>query len=207
MIIFALTALAWMTRPLLTQLPLLANLGDEGIAIIAALLLFTIPADRKQGKFLMDWDTAVRVPWGVLLILGGGLCLAAAISANGIAELLATQLSAIGHIPPLMMTAVVVTLMIFITELTSNVATTTALVPIIAALATALGIDPLKLVVPATMAASCAFMLPVATPPNAIVFGSGLIRIPQMARAGFWLNLSGILIVTLLTHVAIDILL
>ncbi len=207
LIIFALTALAWMTRPLLTQLPLLANLGDEGIAIIAALLLFTIPADRKQGKFLMDWDTAVRVPWGVLLILGGGLCLAAAISANGIAELLATQLSAIGHIPPLMMTAVVVTLMIFITELTSNVATTTALVPIIAALATALGIDPLKLVVPATMAASCAFMLPVATPPNAIVFGSGLIRIPQMARAGFWLNLSGILIVTLLTHVAIDILL
>lgn len=207
LIIFTLTALAWMGRPLLTQLPALAHLGDEGIAIIAALLLFTIPADRQRSTFLMDWDTAVRVPWGVLLILGGGLCLAAAISANGIAELLATQLSAIGHIPPLMMTAVVVTLMIFITELTSNLATTTALVPIVAALATALGIDPLKLVVPATMAASCAFMLPVATPPNAIVFGAGLIRIPQMARAGFWLNLAGILIVTLLTHVAIDVLL
>ncbi|MEZ0122676.1 MAG: DASS family sodium-coupled anion symporter [Candidatus Reddybacter sp.] len=204
LIIFALTAFAWMARPLLVKLPLLTHLSDAGIAIGAALLLFAIPENIKEKRFLIDWETAVKVPWGVLLILGGGLCLAAAIRANGVAELLAIQLIAIGDVPPLVMTLMIVSLMIFLTELTSNVATTTALIPIIAAIATALGIEPLKLVIPATMAASCAFMLPAATPPNAIVFGSGMIRIPTMARAGIWLNLAGILTVTVVCHFMLD---
>ena len=204
LIIFAATALAWMGRPLLAKLPLFTYLTDAGIAIISALLLFVIPENIREKRFLMDWETAIKVPWGVLIILGGGLCLAGAIRANGIAELLALQLTAIGEVPPLVMTLFVVSLIIFLTELTSNVATTTALIPIVAAIATALGMEPLKLVIPATMAASCAFMLPVATPPNAIVFGSGLITIPAMAKVGFWLNLTGILIVSMLCYFALD---
>ncbi len=205
LIIFALTAFSWMARPLLVKLPGLTHLSDAGIAIGAALLLFAIPENIKQKRFLMDWETAIKVPWGVLLILGGGLCLAGAIRANGVAELLAVQLIAIGEVPPLVMTLMIVSLMIFLTELTSNVATTTALIPIVAAIASALGIEPLKLIIPATMAASCAFMLPAATPPNAIVFGSGMIRIPTMARAGIWLNFAGILTVTVICHFMLDI--
>lgn len=204
LVIFVLTAAAWMGRPLLVKIPAFAHLTDAGVAIISALLLFIIPENIRERRFLMDWETAIKVPWGVLIILGGGLCLAGAISQNGVAELLALQLTAIGQVPPLAMTMLVVTLMIFLTELTSNLATTTALIPIIAAIASALGMDPLKLIIPATLAASCAFMLPVATPPNAIVFGSGLISIPAMARTGFWLNVAGILTVSLLCYFALD---
>lgn len=207
LIIFTATAAAWMGRPLLVKIPFFAYLSDAGVAIIAALLLFVIPENIREKRFLMDWETAVKVPWGVLIILGGGLCLAGAIGKNGVAELLALQLTAIGQVPPLVMTLVVVTLMIFLTELTSNVATTTALVPIVAAIAVALDIEPLKLVIPATMAASCAFMLPVATPPNAIVFGSGMITIPAMARTGFWLNLAAILTISLLCYFTLDLVL
>ena len=191
----------------MVKIPIFAHLTDAGIAIISALLLFVIPVNIREKRFLMDWATAIKVPWGVLIILGGGLCLAGAIRENGVAELLALQITAMGQMPPLVMTLVVVSLMMFLTELTSNVATTTALIPIIAAIAMALGMDPLKLVIPATMAASCAFMLPVATPPNAIVFGSGMITIPAMARVGFWLNLTGILIVSTLCYFALDIVL
>lgn len=201
--IFLLTAACWICRPLLMKWPPLANLSDTGIAIIAALLLFSIPVNLKQREFLMDWDTALRVPWGVLLLFGGGLALAGAIRANGIGELLASQLSSLHGVPPLLMTMMVVSFIIFLTELTSNTATTTALIPIFAVMAEGLGINPLAIILPATIAASCAFMLPVATPPNAIVFSSNLIHIPEMAKAGFWLNLTGILIISLLTQLTL----
>jgi sodium-dependent dicarboxylate transporter 2/3/5 len=201
--IFLLTAACWICRPLLMKRPPLANLSDTGIAIIATLLLFSIPVNLKQRKFLMDWDTALRVPWGVLLLFGGGLALAGAIRANGVGELLASQLSSLHGVPPLLMTMMVVSFIIFLTELTSNTATTTALIPIFAVMAEGLGINPLSIILPATIAASCAFMLPVATPPNAIVFSSNLIRVPEMARAGFWLNLTGILVISLLTQLTL----
>ena len=201
--IFLLTAACWICQPLLMKRPPLANLSDTGIAIIAALLLFSIPVNLKQRKFLMDWDTALRVPWGVLLLFGGGLALAGAIRANGVGELLASQLSSLHGVPPLLMTMMVVSFIIFLTELTSNTATTTALIPIFAVMAEGLGINPLSIILPATIAASCAFMLPVATPPNAIVFSSNLIRVPEMARAGFWLNLTGILVISLLTQLTL----
>lgn len=198
LIIFLLTAAAWMSRPLLNKIPLLENLTDSGIAIIAALLLFIIPADLKKREFLMDWETVERIPWGVLLLLGGGIAMAAAVEKFGVGELLALQLTHFSDTQPLVMTFLVVALIIFLTEVTSNTATTTSLIPIFSAMAIGLGIDPLSVIIPATIAASCAFMLPVATPPNAIVFGSKLIRIPEMARAGFWLNISGIFIVSIL---------
>ena len=207
LVVFAATAVAWMTLPLLNRLPGLENLTDTGVAIIAAILLFSVPVDIRQRQFLIDWDTAVRVPWGVLLLMGGGLSLAAAISQSGVAELLAQTLSGLRGVPPLAMTLAIVALIVFLTELTSNIATTTALIPIVAALGEALGVEPMKLVIPAAMAASCAFMLPVATPPNAVVFGSRLLSIPQMARVGFWLNFAAIATVTLVSHLAIDLLL
>jgi len=203
LVIFLLTALAWMLRPLLQNLPGLGLLSDTGIAVFAALLLFSIPVELKNKEFLMDWDTAKRIPWGVLILFGGGLALAGSISANGVGELLASLLTGLEDVPPLVVTAAVVMLMIFLTELTSNTATTTALVPIFAAVATGLGLDPVSVVIPAAMAASCAFMLPVATPPNAIIYGSGVITTPAMARAGIWLNVIGVALITLVTRITV----
>jgi sodium-dependent dicarboxylate transporter 2/3/5 len=205
LLVFTLTAAAWVTRPLLAQLTLfgtqpLSGLTDPGIAIVAALLLFVSPVDIRQRVFAMDWETAARLPWGLLLLFGGGLSLAGAISRNGVSEFIGSQVAAIGTAPVLVMIVVVVTMMIFLTELTSNIATTAALVPILAAIAPPLGFHPLLLAVPAAIAASCAFMLPVATPPNAIVFGSGYVDIAQMMRAGIGLNLIGIVLITALAY-------
>lgn len=198
--IFLLTATAWITRPLLNQLPLLSGLTDSGIAVIAALLLFITPVSLKKAEFLIDWQTVERLPWGILLLLSGGIALASAITKFGISELLASQLSQFAEVSPILMTLLVVTLIIFLTEITSNTATTTSLVPVLAAMAVGMGLDPLSVIIPATIAASCAFMLPVATPPNAIVFGSQLIQIPQMAKAGVWLNILAIAVITLLSQ-------
>jgi sodium-dependent dicarboxylate transporter 2/3/5 len=168
--------------------------------MLAAMLLFVAPAERAPRRFVLDWETAMKLPWGILVLFGGGLSLAAAIQANGVGELLAAQVAGLAGTPPLWVVLAVVTLIVFLTELTSNTATTATLIPVLAALAPGLGLDPLLLIVPAALAASCAFMLPVATPPNAIVFGSGLVRIPDMSRAGFWLNWVGIALITLLAQ-------
>lgn len=205
LVVFAMTAAAWISRPLLRELSVggyqpLAGLTDPGIAIIAALALFLCPVDVRNRVFVMDWDTATRLPWGLLVLFGGGLSLASAISRNGVSEFLGGAVAAIGPVPALVMVVVVVLMMIFLTELTSNIATTAALVPILAAIAPPFGLHPLSLAVPAAVAASCAFMLPVATPPNAIVFGSGKVEISQMVRAGFALNLIGVVLITVLTY-------
>ena len=199
--IFALASLLWVTRPVLTRLELagtqpLAGLTDAGIAMLAALILFVWPAGGDRGPVL-DWHTARELPWGILVLFGGGLSLASAIQANGVGELLTAQVTAFAGISPLLLLLAIVVLIVFLTELTSNTATTATLIPILAALAPGLGQNPLQLIVPAALSASCAFMLPVATPPNAIVFGSGRVPITQMSRAGFWLNWIGIGLITL----------
>ncbi len=174
-----------------------AAITEAGIVIIAAIVLFVIPANTRTGEFVMNWDTARKVPWGILILFGGGLSLAAAMKANGVAEFIGTSVTAFGGaVPAVVLVLVVTTTVIFLTELTSNTATTATLVPILAALAPGLGVSPYLLIVPAALAASCAFMMPVATPPNAIVFGSGYLTIAQMCRAGIWLNLVGILLIT-----------
>jgi solute carrier family 13 (sodium-dependent dicarboxylate transporter), member 2/3/5 len=165
----------------------------------AALLLFMLPTHIGHREFTMDWRTAERLPWGILLLFGGGLSLASAIEANGVAEFIGSQSGSFGRLPPWLLVLIVSAGVIFLTELTSNAATTASLVPVLAALAPGLGVHPFLLIIPATLAASCAFMLPVATPPNAIVFGSGVITMPQMIRAGFALNLLGVVIVTICT--------
>ncbi|MGH0028559.1 MAG: SLC13 family permease [Myxococcota bacterium] len=199
--VFSVTAFAWLTRPWLTawrwgDLQPLAGLSDPGIAILAALSLFLIPAEREPRVFTMDWETANRLPWGLLILFGGGLSLSAAIRANGLGEFLGHSIHFLHGVPAVWIVGGAVALMIFLTEITSNTATAATLIPIFASLAPGLGVEPLALIVPVTIAASCAFMLPVATPPNAVVFGSGHLGIGQMCRAGVWLNLLGILLIT-----------
>ncbi len=206
--VFLLAAASWITRPLLNELSILGvrplvGLTDTGIAMLAALALFVAPSGDAQRGFVLDWETAVKLPWGILILFGGGLSLAAAIHANGVGELLGAQVAALAGMPSVVLVVGVVALVIFLTELTSNTATTATLVPLLASLAPGLGVDPLLLAVPAAIAASCAFMLPVATPPNAIVFGSGLVTIPEMSRAGFWINLIGIALITALAYAVV----
>lgn len=196
-LVFALTALAWMTQPLLSDwLPELA-ITDTGIAIACALALHALPAGDGQGSRLMDWETTRKLPWGVLLLFGGGLALAGVIQDSGLAEAIAQGLSGLEGLPVLLIIGAVTLTVIFLTEVTSNTATTAAFLPLLGALALALDLPVEALAVPAAMAASCAFMLPVATPPNAIVFGSGLLRVRQMAAAGLVLNLAGLVVITL----------
>ncbi len=200
--VFGLASLLWLTRPLLTGLEIagrspFAGLTDSGIAMLAAVSLFVLPASRDTS--VLDWDTARSLPFGILLLFGGGLSLAGAIRVNGVAELLGAQTSGLAGLPALGIVVVVVTGVIFLTELTSNTATTATLIPILAALAPGLGVPPMLLAVPAALAATCAFMLPVATPPNAVVFGSGRIRIPEMSRAGLAVNAIGIVLIPLAT--------
>lgn len=205
MAVFLLAALSWITRPLLVRVQVgdlhpLAGLSDPVIAMVAALALFVVPVDVKRRVFVMNWDTAVKLPWGILLLFGGGLSLAAAIRANGVGEYIGHQLAFLSGIPTLLLVMAVIALVIFLTELTSNTATTATFIPILAALSPVFDLHPYMLIVPAAIAASCAFMLPVATPPNAIVFGSGHVTIQQMIRAGFWLNLTGVVLITLLVY-------
>ncbi len=212
LIVFAIAVGCWLLRPVLSQVGFdwqgvtmkpLANLTDTGVAMSCAMLLFLLPTNWQRREFTMDWATAERLPWGILLLFGGGLSLASAVEANGVAEFIGSQSGAFGKLQPWLLVLLVTTGVMFLTELTSNAATTASLVPVLAAIAPGLGIHPYLLIIPATLAASCAFMLPVATPPNAIVFGSGLITIPQMVRTGFFLNLVGIVIITLMTMLVI----
>lgn len=190
-IVFAITAILWITRPLMTgQWPSLM-LSDTTIAIGGALLLFFIPSGQARGDHLLTWDYAERLPWGVLLLFGGGLSLAAAVADSGLAQGIGNALGGLQGWPVLMLVVAVTVTIIFLTELTSNIATAATFLPVVAALAVSLGQDPLLLAIPAVLAASFAFMMPVATPPNAIVFSSGFISIPQMVRAGIWLNVIG----------------
>ena len=196
-IVFTIMALTWVLRPMLVQLPGLSALDDSGIAMAGAIALFLIPSGDKRDPLLLRWQYTQQLPWNVLILFGGGLTLAGAVSRTGLGEWLGTSLQAVGMLPVAVVVIVAAAMIIFLTELTSNIATTATFLPVVGAIAIETGIDPIVLTVPVTFAASCAFMLPVATPPNAIVFGSGLLTIPKMARAGFALNIIGIFIVSL----------
>ena len=193
--IFTLTALSWLFRPLITTAFPGIGLTDSGIALIGALTLFIVPAGKGNGTSLLTWKRAVTLPWGVLLLFGGGLSLAGAISKSGLAETIGAGLGGLEGFPVIVLVAAVTILIVFLTEITSNTATTAVFLPIVATVAVGAGIAPLELIIPVALAASCAFMLPVATPPNAIVFASERLTVAQMAKAGFWLNLIAISVI------------
>jgi solute carrier family 13 (sodium-dependent dicarboxylate transporter), member 2/3/5 len=198
--VFVITALMWILRQPLSGLPLLGGLegdgGDTIIALAAAIALFAIPVDWRNGVFALDWQTAVRLPWGVLLLFGGGLSLANGVSETGVDAWIGDGFSGLTGVPILLFVVLVAVAVILLTELTSNTATAAALLPIFGGVAVGLNLDPMLFVIPAALAASCAFMLPVATPPNAIVFGSGYVTIGQMVKAGVWLNIIAIILIT-----------
>jgi len=197
-IIFVATALGWITQPLLVEVfPLIS---DTGIALAGGLLLFLTPVDLRKGEFLMNWETAKRAPWDVFLLFGGGLSLASAIDGQGVAQWLGTMFDGADAIPLLLLVAFVGAFLLLLTELTSNTATAATFLPVIAAVAISIGENPLLLLVPAAMAANCAFMLPVGTPPNAIGFGSGRIALPDMAKVGMWLNLTFVILIVLAAY-------
>ncbi|MCA9489379.1 MAG: SLC13 family permease [Myxococcales bacterium] len=207
-LVFLLTATAWMTGADLRLSEDLVlhgwrtltglRLDDAGVALGAAGLLFLIPSRERPGEALMDWSTARQVPWGVLLLFGGGFALAQGFQSSGLSALIGSELAGLAGVPEVGLTALVTLVITFLTEFTSNTATATLVLPILADAAEPLHVDPRALMIPATLAASCAFMMPVASPTQAIVFGSGHVSIRQMVRAGLWFNLLGILLVTVL---------
>lgn len=202
--VFILTAFFWITRPFLLQ-PFIPFIDDTIIAIIAAVCLFIIPAGM-DGRNLLIWEEAVNIPWGIILLFGGGMALAKGFGDTGLAVWIGEQMINLQNLPLLLLVLILVASVNFLTEVTSNLATTAMLLPILATMALALEIHPYTLMVSATLAASCAFMLPVATPPNAVVFGSGHLRIPDMMRAGLWMNLISIFIITLLVYLLLPLL-
>ncbi|MBW1879531.1 MAG: DASS family sodium-coupled anion symporter [Deltaproteobacteria bacterium] len=204
-VVFIATALAWFLRSPKEfgsfTLPGIQSVapwvGDATIAVAAAVALFALPVNLRRGEFALDWPTARRIPWGVLLLFGGGLSLARGMEVSGLAEWIGAMVSTLNWLPMLAVIATVVALFVFLTEVTSNTATSTMAMPVMAAAAVGLGMEPMVLMASAALAASMAFMLPVATPPNAIVFGSGYLSIPTMVRSGFWMNLLAIGFVSL----------
>ncbi len=196
-IVFLCVAVAWVTRPLLIQIPGLQGLDDSGIAIAGAIALFVLPSGNREDPLLLRWNYAEQLPFGVLLLFGGGMSLARRVADTGLAQWIGSNLETVGSLPLPVIVIIAATMIIFLTELTSNIATTTTFLPVVGAIAIESGFDPIVVAVPVTFAASCAFMLPVATPPNAIVFGSGMLTIPKMVRAGMMLNIGGIFLVSL----------
>lgn len=194
--LFGCAALCWVLQPIISRA--LPFVDDTFIAMCFGLLLFVMPVDMGKRQFLMNWQEARKLPWGILLLFGGGLSLAGAINSTGLASWMANVLGSLQGLPFILMTFILVITVQIMTEFTSNTATSAAFLPLVGIMAVAQGIEPAIYAIPAALAASCAFMLPVSTPPNAIVFRSGALTIPDMLRAGFALTLASGVIITLL---------
>ncbi|MEJ2055835.1 MAG: DASS family sodium-coupled anion symporter [Calditrichaceae bacterium] len=197
LVVFFLVAFSWISHSFI-HIEALKYVHDSTIAIIGALLLFIIPVDFKKGEFLLDWQTAVKVPWDVILLFGGGLALANGFQVSGLDQWIGQQLNFLQGAPLFILIFIIIFITMVLTEVTSNTATSAMLIPIMGGIALAMAIHPFGPIFAAGIAASYAFMLPVATPPNAVVFGSKYLTIPRMAKIGFFLNLIGCILITLL---------
>lgn len=201
LLVFGLVCFAWITRSFLLA-PFVPELDDTIIALIGVILLLLLPSSTKNGERgrILDWKTAEKIPWGVLILFGGGLALAEGFKETGLAEWIGQRLTLIEGVGFFMLLLIIITAVNFLTEVTSNVATASMLLPILASVAMKLDLHPLGIMIGATLAASCAFMLPVATPPNAVVFGSGYLKIKDMVKTGLWLNIISILLLSLMVY-------
>ncbi len=207
MIVFGSAAFLWVVPGLLASIPglgglmgPLGDLDDTAIAIAAGITMFILPG-RGRREMVLNWqDAEDGLPWGVLLLFGGGLSLAGAVASTGLDSWFGEQVSGLGALPIVLLVAAVVTIVLFLTEVTSNTATAATFIPVLGGVAVGIGSDPMTLLIPAAFAATCAFMLPVGTPPNAIVFGTGAVTIGQMARGGVVLNLVGIVLITVFCY-------
>ena len=199
LVVFALTALAWISRSFVQDLfddgHWIQRLDDTIIAMVGGLVLFLFPAraaENGERQALLEWEDTKKLPWGIVLLFGGGMALAAGFKSSELAEWIGSRATLLEAVPLLLLVVILIAAVNFLTEITSNLATTSMVLPILASMALAMDVHPFLLMVGATVAASCAFMLPVATPPNAVVFGSGYLRIPDMVRAGIWMNVISI---------------
>lgn len=198
LVVFAITAFAWIARSFLLQ-KLVPAMDDTIIAMATVIILFLLPTSKK-GKNLLSWEDAVKLPWGILLLFGGGLTLAVGFDESGLALWIGERLSALETLPFVLLLLVLIGIVNFMTEITSNIATTAILLPVLVSLAPVLNVHPYYLMIAATLAASCAFMLPVATPPNAVVFGAGYLEMQDMVKKGFWLNIASIVLLTIFVY-------
>ena len=199
LLVFVSTAFAWISRSFLLK-KWLPAIDDTIIAMIAGIVLFLLSASKEKARPLITWKEAVQLPWGILLLFGGGLALAQGFKGSGLAEWIGSQMTLLQGVTLILLLLILIAAVNFLTEITSNLATTAMLLPILAPMALAINVHPYILMVGATVAASCAFMLPVATPPNAVVFGSGYLRIIDMVKTGIWMNLISILLLSLITY-------
>jgi len=197
-IVFALAAFSWITRSFLLE-PLFPKIDDTLIAILFGLVLFVIPS-KKEGQPILNWKDTVNLPWGIILLFGGGMALAKAFEVSGLAIWMGKLMTEFGGLSLFMLLLLLIAAINFLTEITSNLATTAMLLPVLAPLALEIDVHPFGLMVGAAIAASCAYMLPVATPPNAVVFGSGYLRIPDMVSKGVVMNIFSILFVCLMVY-------
>ena len=197
--VFCITAFLWITRSFLIS-KLIPAIDDTIIAMASATILFILPTKNRKEKKIINWESAVKLPWGILLLFGGGLALAEGFKTSGLAQWIGSQITQFETLPLFALLFVLIFAVNFLTEITSNLATTAMLLPIIAPIALVLDVHPFTLMVGITVAASCAFMLPVATPPNAIVFGSGYLKIPDMMKAGIWMNIISIILIAIITY-------
>ena len=196
--VFAFTAFAWVTRDNLLKI-LVPVIDDTIIAMISAVIIFLLPTKNKKRR-LLNWEEAVKLPWGILLLFGGGMALAAGFKDSGLALWIGTQMTLLDGVSLFLLVFILIASVNFLTEITSNLATTAMLLPVLYPMAMTIDVHPFILMVSATVAASCAFMLPVATPPNAVVFGSGYLRIPDMVRVGIWMNILSIILLTFFVY-------
>lgn len=196
--VFVITAAAWITRSFLIK-QFIPAIDDTIIAMVSAVILFLLPA-KEKGEKIIKWKEAVKLPWGILLLFGGGMALASGFQTSGLANWIGGQITLLEGISILLFVFILIAAVNFLTEITSNLATTAMLLPILAPMALIIDVHPFLIMVAATVAASCAFMLPVATPPNAVVFGSGYLKIPDMVKTGIWMNICSIILLTMIVY-------
>jgi sodium-dependent dicarboxylate transporter 2/3/5 len=204
LVIFLTTAFLWMIRSKLEIY--FPQITDTGISMLGALALFVFPLDFKNGKFTLDWKDTSKLPWGILILFGGGLALAGGLKTAGLIDLIGNTIAQQEGLSIFIITTLLIFVMLFMTELMSNVALVNIFVPVVAGIAIGLQVPVLQIVIPVTLAASCAFMLPMATPPNAIVFASGHIKVFEMAKVGIVLNIISIMLLVGITYLFIPIL-
>uniref|UniRef100_UPI00404A411A SLC13 family permease n=1 Tax=Fulvivirga sp. TaxID=1931237 RepID=UPI00404A411A len=198
--VFLITAFGWILKPQINELIGKPLLTDHITAMIGGVLMFSMPVNLKDQNFLMRWDDTSKLPWGILLLFGGGMALANALAEVGIIEMIGEFVSSITQVQPLVFILVITLIVLLMTEVMSNVALVTILIPVIIGVANGININPILLIIPATLSSSCAFMMPISTPPNAIVFSSGHISMKDMMKAGIWLNLIAVLVIALLSY-------
>lgn len=197
LVVFLVTAVCWMSRALIEKL--VPAIDDSIIALSAGITLFVLPTNGK-GRKIIKWEEATKLPWGIILLFGGGMALAKGFTETGLANWIAEQLTQLDNLSLLLLILTLVAVVNFLTEITSNLATTAMLLPVLAPMALSFDLHPFMIMVPVSIAASCAFMLPVATPPNAVVFGSGYLRIPDMIKTGITMNIISIILVSIITY-------